>query len=486
MRYFLAFAVILYAKLPQVVSVAPTPTARDDGPGFTCQYEFISDAEVKNSLLISKMKLRKVPSPIQYEGPLHEYREHLAYPVLAHEKSGAAQINVLDYFVVYKDPGHVVGVFELTRLNKRISCRRRNNPLHTQSSSDPTLSLVHTSGAIVGFQCGVHLIDVQLIKEKLLFALGRIRKREDALTPFTGTIPGSKGSHLMWSMVDKEHPSSTEESEALGACYLLTDEFGSFVQVSFRLLNGEYYRCAVKIDSNALIPTSRTTNRKNLQGGFLCDIFFDDGYLSSSRQLAQTRNQRQLKYPLRQRWKKMGEVLLWPIVPSKKVHAPAHTVRYYLVMSEKYEILKVVKFFKSKNHFKDCPRVTIDMTQDPENCDFICRDARVSIANLNEMVRVACGNILENVNYPKIYQGPAFDVSGPYLVSRPEVFIGNMFGLKYRAVITHDCKLAGVLCGTRNSLEKCLRDDRSTPGGPSNDLIFELSRDLNHVARFET
>ncbi|RKF85026.1 hypothetical protein GcM1_087004, partial [Golovinomyces cichoracearum] len=180
---------------------------------------------------------------------------------------------VAEYFLVYRNPGYVVGVYALRYDNEQVTCSRNAfKPL----APVPTKSLLHTNVVITGFQCGQDEINNELLLSKLIFT-ARLRNRgSDHYEPFPEPIPRLEGPNFMWLLDDKEDSTSREEREARNSIYLITDKYGSFVQVSFMLLNGKNARCNVKTIPNTNFPTLRTNNPIKIRMGYICDVFFDD------------------------------------------------------------------------------------------------------------------------------------------------------------------------------------------------------------------
>ncbi|RKF62769.1 putative guanyl-specific ribonuclease f1 [Golovinomyces cichoracearum] len=484
MLFFLALSVILFTTLLQVVPVATTEPASNFELGFDCEEDFISDAEITNVLIISKMAHPKFPSPNPYYGPHFWGDRLLMYPVVTHKRPEEIKSEVAKYFVVYQNPGHVVGVFALTQYNEHVPCSRNAFTPHTPPALDPTHSLLHMNVAITGFQCGLDAIENELILSKLVFTT-RWRKRKSdryaRYVPFPEPIPGLEGPNLMWLLTYTDDPNSREEREARNPIYLITDKFGSFVQVSFMLVNGKHARCNVKTIPNTIFPTLRTNHRGNLQMGYLCDVFFDDNYLSKCANAAREQDQMPLVYPKPEYLgPKIGNVFVWPIFSLKSIDTQARNSRYFLVLSKNFKVLRVLKY--SRNHgYRNCLRQGIEKNQEPEKSDFICDNNKVANEYLREAAKIACQGILTKKPYPKIYRGPRFDVVGPYLISQQITELSNRAKAKFRAIITHDCTLAGAVVKTAKGLKKCSRVDGSMPGGDSEYQITELSRDMDHV-----
>ncbi|RKF75080.1 putative ribonuclease f1 [Golovinomyces cichoracearum] len=418
MLFFLALSVILSITLLQVVPVATNELASNFEPGFDCGVDFISDAEITNVLIISKMAHPKFPSPNPYYGPHFRGERLLMYPVMTHKRPEKIKSEIAKYFVVYQNPGHVLGVFALTQYNEHGPCNRNVFTPHTPPAPDPTDSLLHMNVAITGFQCGLDAIENELILSKLLFTTRwRIRK-SDRYVPFPKPIPGLEGPNLMWLLTYTDDPNSRERREARNPIYLITDKFGSFVRVSFKLLNGKHARCNVKTIPNTGFPTLRTNHPGNILMGYLCDVFFDDDYLSSWANAA--REPLQLISAYRgpeYLGPKIGYAFVWPIYPSKPIAMQARNTRYGLVLSENCKVLRVLKYSR-KNGYRNCLRQGIEMNQEPEKSDFICDNNKVANEYLRESAKIACQDIPTPKPYPKIYRGPRFDVVGPYLISQ--------------------------------------------------------------------
>ncbi|RKF80055.1 putative guanyl-specific ribonuclease f1 [Golovinomyces cichoracearum] len=484
MLCFLALSVILCTTLLQVVPVVTTEPASNNEFGFNCEKDFISDAEITNALIISKMGHPQYPSPDPYNGYHYLGDGLLMYPVVTHSQTEKIKSQVEEYFVVYQNPARVIGVFAITQYNEYVTCSRNAYSSYTPPALDPTRSPLHTNVAITGFQCGLYVIENDLILPKLEIAT-RLRKlksdRYAGYAPFPETIPGLEGTNLMWPVAGTDDPNSREESPELKAVHLITDEFGSFVQLSLRLANKKYAKCAVKTMPNTLIPTSRTTNRERLQKGFLCDVFFDDDYLSKCAKIAKEPKPRTATYPKNANLgDKIGDVLLWPIFATKKIDTPAYTSRYFLVMNKNYNTLRVLKF--TRNHgYRNCLRLEIKMDQEPENSDFRCGNQIVPNEDLRRMAEIACRQARYHGKNPKIYKGPSFDILGPYLLSQTATKRKRGDSTAYQAVLTHDCILAGAVFSTDKGLKKCPRVDGSTPGSYSEYQITALPRDFMHV-----
>ncbi|RKF66837.1 putative guanyl-specific ribonuclease f1 [Golovinomyces cichoracearum] len=484
MRYFLDLSVILFTTVLRVVPVATIPPASNYVPGFECEVGFISDVEITNALIISKILNPNLPSLNPYNG-LHFLGDGLLmYPVITHERPKKIKSLVAEYFVVYQNPGRVVGVFALTRFNEHVYCSRNSFSPHTPPVPNPDQSPLHTYGTIAGFQCGLESIENDLIIWKLLFMTKMLPCESQCYTRFPESIPGLKGTALAWPLVRTDNPSSIEKSPARSASYLITDELGSFVQASYRLPNGKYERCnMVKTNPNSLIPKSRRTNRENIKLGFLCDIFFDDDFLSDCAKLANEQYRNRYLYPIpKYLGDKIGHVLIWPIFANKTVVTPVRPTRYSLVINSKFKVSRVLRY--TRNHgYRNCLRLGIEMNQEPEKSDFTCDNQTVENRDLTRLAEASCKDMGHYRTYPRTYRGPSFDVFGPYLLSQPNIKIKRKRkrDVKYQAVMTHDCTLVGAVVETDKGLRKCSRVDGSTPGGYSEYPITEISRDFEHV-----
>ncbi|RKF81128.1 putative ribonuclease f1 [Golovinomyces cichoracearum] len=408
--FSLALSVILSITLLQVVPVATTGPAGDFEPGFNCEKGFISDAEITNALIISKMANPKFPSPNPYHGPLFRGERLLMYPVITHKWPEERESKDETYSIVYQNPGKVVGVFAITQYNEHLPCRRNVFTPHTPPAPVPNQSLLHMNVVITGFQCAQDEIENELILSKLVFTTGWCKRRSDRYArydPFPEPIPGMEGTNLIWLLADKDHPNLREENK-----------YGSFVQVSSMLLVEKHERCIVKTIPNSHVPTLSRNPPRNLQMGYICDIFFGDDYISSSAIAAREQDQISVYPKIEKLGSTMGEVLLWPVYPSGNIIKQGRHSRYFLVMSKDFHVLRVLRHFRFHG-YKNCPREGIEKDQEPEISDFICDNYRVANEHLSKTAKISCNDISTQRYYPKIYQGPRFDVIGPYLISKP-------------------------------------------------------------------
>ncbi|RKF84024.1 putative ribonuclease f1, partial [Golovinomyces cichoracearum] len=414
----LALSVILSTALFQVVPVATTGPASDFKPGFICEKDSVPDAEITNALIISKMLHPKFPSPNPYHGSLFSGERLLMYPVITHNWPEERKSEVVEYFVVYQNPGHVVGVFAHTQYNEHVPCSRNAFTPHTPPAPIPTQSLDHYH-------------------------------------PFPEPIPGLEGPNFMWLLDEKEDSISREERKARNPIYLITDKFGSFLQVSFLLVNGKHARCNVKTIPNTNFPTLRTNHPINIQMGYICDVFFDDDYLSWHAKAARLERHLSLAFSkLEYLGPKIGRVHVKPIFPFESMDKTGGHSRYFLVMSNKYQVLRVLRYFRNQG-YRNCLRQGIDKNQEPEVSDFICDEKTVGKEYLRRSAETACLDISANKEYPKLYRGPRFDVVGPYLISQ-QISILKLAKVKFRTIITYDCKLAGVVFKTAVGLKRLL------------------------------
>ncbi|RKF77360.1 putative guanyl-specific ribonuclease f1 [Golovinomyces cichoracearum] len=480
MRYHLVLPVMLNASLLQVVPVATTLMAREAAPGYMCGNEYISDLEVKVAFIYAAHKLDGRPTPSHYYNPEFSRRRHRMYPILTHEISEAAKGFHKSYYVIYEQIDRPITVIAVTLGNEHIQCSRTNDSPRTQTSSDSSLSISHINDAIIGYKCGPEFIGNKQIEEKLDLAQRTIRDGVGYYNPFPGTILGSIGRHLMWPLVNTPHHSSTGETSEPITCFLITSESGSFVLVSYRFLHGDYKQCdAITDKSDAPISTLQTTNRKTKKMGYLCGVFFDDDYISQCIETAKNRKNYYAVFPQLQIWGgEMGDVLLWPLYASKDPNPIAKRSRYYLIMDTKFQTIGVARRF-GQSDYRECERRGIDWNQKPENSDFTCLDQNVPISEANKMAEAACDEIPKHNTYPKAYEGPDFDVSGPYLITQPSSKRKLIIMDSIQAVITYDCKLAGVVYSTYGFYAKCGRKDGSTPGGVSLKTIRQHEKDYN-------
>ncbi|RKF78130.1 putative ribonuclease f1 [Golovinomyces cichoracearum] len=468
MRYNLVLSVILNASLLQVVPVATTMMAREAASGYMCGNEYISDLEVKVTFLYAARKLDGRPTPSLYKNPQLSGGRYQMYPILTHEISEAAKGFHRSYHVIYRKIGIPIRIFAVTLDNEHIQCSRTGD------------SPSHINDVIIGYKCGSEFIDNERIEEKLGLAQRIIEDGMGYYNPFPGTILGSRGKHLMWPLDNTLHHSSTGKTSESTTCFLITSESGSFVQVSYKLLYGDYKECdAIKDKADMRIPTLSTTNRKTKKMGYLCGVFFDDDYISQSVENAKNRMNSAARYPELQIWGgEMGDVILLPLYPSKIPSPIAKTARYYLILDTKVQVLAVARRF-GRSDYRECERRGIDWNQKPENCDFTCQNVDIPITELKELAEAACYEIPKDTTYPKAYEGPDFDVSGPYLISQPNAKRKTYLMDSIQAVITHDCKLAGVVYFTYGSYAKCKRKDGSIPGGLSQKMIRLHEIDFN-------
>ncbi|RKF82940.1 putative guanyl-specific ribonuclease f1 [Golovinomyces cichoracearum] len=275
------------------------------------------------------------------------------------------------------------------------------------------------NAVITGFQCGLEEIKNELLLLKLVFTARWRNSRRDRYDLFPERIPGLEGPNLMWLLADKDDPNSGEEREARIPIYLITDKFGSFVQVSFMLLNGKHARCNVKTKPTDFFPTLWTNHPRTSQMGYICDVFFDDNYLS--RCANDARKQRKKASSVYPKFEylgpKIGNVLISRLQHPRSSDQQVRHSRYFLAMSKDFQVLRVLRYFKHKG-YKNCLRQGIERDQEPEESDFICDEKKVANEDLRRVAETACQSISMNTVFPKIYRGPRFDLVGPYLISQ--------------------------------------------------------------------
>ncbi|POS82998.1 hypothetical protein EPUL_005271, partial [Erysiphe pulchra] len=270
--------------------------------------------------------------------------------------------------------------------------------------------------------------------------------------------------------------------------FIVMSPTGEMIDVVAELMGGDFIKCA----KTTKIPPDINSD-KDLRFGYLCGLeFFDSYHISRTAKLAKARRSHQGRLVYPQKYVDDSfQGFMYPLFPNGRFYGLGSGLQYA------YSIHPLPLTVRTKKGIiTPCEASTrgIEFTA-PETDNFICGLNNEEFKNelLLELVKAAC-KVLGSVNrsYPAIYNGPEFDVHGPY-VTWPIRYGDSITGrknsvltpsfypykapTKFRVVMNNECMLAGVIAHLgKKTFYKCRRSkDYSIPGEESDMPITETT-----------
>ncbi|POS83121.1 hypothetical protein EPUL_005724 [Erysiphe pulchra] len=356
------------------------------------------------------------------------------------------------------------------------------------------------------YECGHEFFSHKIVQMSANLAQSNNGKNKLYHNPYYGPLFWPESVYYIYPISrEKNHHYGGKKPENI--YFVVINPAGQIIDVVAELRRGDFIQCA-----RTTIAPPDIESDEDLRLGYLCGlIFFKMYHMERTADLAKVRSLHQERKVFPQKYNDhLSEGYIYPLFPNGMFYGTvSRPLKYFIVMDMNFKIKYAL--VKTSTQMKPC-EATMRGSEDtpPETDNFFCEYSNTEFKNevLLENVELACkalGSIYRR--YPAIYNGPAFDVVGPYvtmplkngkgrsgrknsLLTPPcflisyqiiifKVFLTDFYVWlappKFRVVMNTECMLAGVIEKYGEKIfKKCLRSkDNSIPGDESEMAITE-------------
>ncbi|POS87122.1 hypothetical protein EPUL_002546, partial [Erysiphe pulchra] len=428
---------------------------------YDCGSWIVYKNDIQNMLFEKRMNIHRIASPFNellYNLDSNYWRikipEHLfTASFIHHTRPGFI------FYVIINQMVEIVDVVSEMRNGHYIKCKRVDKSTPESSNLDQNE---------YSYECGHELFSHKIVQMSANLAQSNNGKNKLYHNPYFGP--------LYWPESDYSiYPLSREKNQHYGGkkpenvYFVVISPAGKIIDVIAELKHGDFIKCAKTTKEPPDIDLD-----KGLRLGYSCGVlFFDINNMKRTAELAKAKSlhRRRRVYP-KKYIDDSFEGYMYPLFPFGRFYGTASgPSKYFIIMDKSFNIKYAA--VKSSGQIKPCVESLRGNEAAPlETDNFICghSNMKFTIEVLLENVESACkalGTITRS--YPANYDGPAFNVQGPY-VTWPIRNGNSVTGppTKFRVVMNTRCKLAGVIEKYNELFYKCRRSkDNSIPGGES-------------------
>ncbi|POS86023.1 hypothetical protein EPUL_002539, partial [Erysiphe pulchra] len=323
-----------------------------------------------------------------------------------------------DFHVIFDQMRQIVDVVAEMKNGHYIRCKRVDESTPEPSNIDQN---------DYGYECGHDLFSHEVVKRSADLALSYVGSNKLYLNLYQGPLywPGNKYFIYPLSRDKNQHnPGKKPEN----TYFVVISPTREIIDVIAELVHGDFMKC---VRTTKVPPNIESDD--DLRLGYLCGPeFFEISHMRKTAKLAMARKLQQgkLVFP-----KLYGDV--------------ACPIKHFIVMDSKFNV-KYAAVEIQKGKLKPCYETLRGIeTAPPETDDFVCQHSNTKFKNkiLLSLVDIACSALGSSTRkYPAEYNGPEFNVHGPYVTMPIRYEIGVQGPpTKFRIVMNTECMLAGVI-----------------------------------------
>ncbi|POS82864.1 hypothetical protein EPUL_004994, partial [Erysiphe pulchra] len=435
---------------------------------YDCGSLIIYEILIQDMLYASGIDINEIASPfieLLYDLELN-YRKIKVPERLNAPKSFHGIRPASNSFVIIDQMRQIVDLVVQMKNGHYIKCERVNE----SAPESPNIGQKND----YGYECGHDLFSHDIVQMSAGLARSNKVGNKLFLTHYQGPLywPGLNYKIYPLSREKNQHYAGKISLVPENIYFIVISPTGEMIDVIAQLMSGDFIKC---IRTTKVPPVLEAD--QDLRSGYLCGLeFFEINHMKRTAKLARARKLQQgkLTYP-KEYEDSFFKGFMYPLFPNGRFYGtgPGHQSAHSI-----YHMSSTVR--SAMGIITPCEASTREIEAlSPETGNFICGYSNTGFSNkrLLELVECAC-KALGSVNrrYPAMYNGPAFDIRGPYVTWPIRKGI-KVTGLptKFRVVMNNECMLAGVIAlDGKDTFYKCRRsNDNSIPGGDSDIPITE-------------
>ncbi|POS83649.1 hypothetical protein EPUL_004298, partial [Erysiphe pulchra] len=379
-------------------------------PGYyDCGSCFVHEILIQNMLYASGIDINEIATPfieLLYELDIN-YQKIKVPGRLTIPKSFRDMRPMSNPYVIIDQMLRIVDVVVQMKNGHYIRCKRVDEFTPEPTKIDPN---------DYGYECGHDLFSHDIVQRSA--ALARTNKigNRHFLNHYKGPLyrPGLNYKIYPLSREKYQHYAGKIPEKIY---YVVISPTGEMIDVIAELTAGDFIKC---IRTTKVPPEIEAD--QDLRLGYSCGVeFFEINHVKRTVELARARRMHQIKQAYPKKYDDGSFIgLMYPLLSNGKFYGAGSVpgiMKHFIVMDLDFNI----KFaaVKTKMGFTPCEASMRGIeVAPPETDNFKCGRNRAEFKNerLLKLVETACkalGSI--NRRYPALYNGPAFNVHGPYV-----------------------------------------------------------------------
>ncbi|POS83425.1 hypothetical protein EPUL_005321, partial [Erysiphe pulchra] len=403
-----AFKLILVAKtasmdLRRAQSTLTQPVYYDCGSCFV--YEIL----IQEMLYAKNINIDKISRPfieLLYDLDL-SYRKIKVPERLSTPKSSDGIKPGSNPFVIVNQLDQIVDFVVQMKNGHYIRCKRVDESAPESPNIGPN---------DYGYECGHDLFSHDIVQRSAALARTNNGENKIFLNDYQGPLYWSGLNYMIYPL-SREKYQHYAGKRPENTYYVVISPTGEMIDVIAELMGGDFIKCV----RTTKVPPEIEADQ-DLRLGYSCGVeFFEINHMKRTAELARARRMHQIKQTYPKEYVDYSfSGLMYPLLPNGRFYGTGSVpgkMKHFIIMDLNFNI----KFaaVKTQMGFTPCEASLRGIeVAPPETDNFLCGPNNIEFTSkrLLELVKIACKALgSNNRRYPAIYNGPAFNVHGPYV-----------------------------------------------------------------------
>ncbi|POS82694.1 hypothetical protein EPUL_005390, partial [Erysiphe pulchra] len=377
---------------------------------YECGSWIVQESRIRIMLYASGMEIDTTALP--FREFLYDlkpgYRKILIPEVLSTPKPIHHKIPGSIFYVIVDQAKQIVDVVAEMKNGHFIKCKRVD-----ESKPEPLINGQND----YGFECGHDLFSHETVQISANLAQSNNGKNKLYHNPYHMSLYSPQLDYLIYPLSREKYLHYAGKIPE-NTYFVVISPAGEIIDVIAELKRGDFIKCV----RTTKVP-SDIDSGKNLNQGYLCGlIFFDINHMKRTAELAKVRKLEQVNQIFPEKYNdNLSKGFLFPLYPNGRFFGSG-SGHQLCVLDPSYAVDLLISFLltvKTSNGITPCELYTRGIEAvHPETDNFICgySDTEFENGRLLEIIEAGCkalGTLARR--YPAMYNGPAFNVHGPYV-----------------------------------------------------------------------